>query len=147
MNPGDDITLIGHSLGGTVAVNTARDLVKSGYGVSHVITAGAPISRVVNELPESVHVLAIENSADLVPHLDGTPNPDRSNVLTATVEHPHGYSVDDNHSLDKSYVPGAADIDAKASSDPSIRNYLDGLSGQLNADTAATHTYQVTRGS
>jgi hypothetical protein len=139
----DDVTLVGHSLGGTVAVNAARDLVHSGYDVSHVITAGAPISQVLGTLPRSVQVLALENADDVVPHLDGAPNPDPSNVITATVHHPQD-SVGDNHSLDKVYVPGAADVDAQ--DDPSLRRYLDGLSGQLSATSATTNTYVVTRG-
>ncbi len=139
----DDVTLVGHSLGGTVAVNTARDLVESGYDVSHVITAGAPIGQLVGALPHSVQVLAIENADDVVPHLDGAPNPDRSNITTVTVHRGHE-SVGANHGLDESYVPGAADVDA--SDDRSIRSYLNGLSGQLGATSATTNTYVVTRG-
>jgi hypothetical protein len=139
----DDVTLIGHSLGGVVAVNTARDLVASGQNVTHVITAGAPISDVVKALPSSVQVLALENSGDLVPHVDGSANPDLGNVTTVTLDHDHR-SADQNHSLDKSYLPGAADVDA--SNDPSVRAYLNGLQGQLTATTGTTYTYVVSRG-
>ena len=139
----DDVTLIGHSLGGVIAVNTARDLVAAGQNVTHVITAGAPISGVVKALPSSVQVLALENSGDLVPHVDGSANPDLGNVTTVTLDHDHR-SVVDNHALDKSYVPGAADVDA--SDDPSVRAYLAGLQGQLTATTGTTYTYVVSRG-
>jgi pimeloyl-ACP methyl ester carboxylesterase len=140
---GDDVTIVGHSLGGTVAVNTARDLVAQGQRVSHVITAGAPASAVLADLPHSVQVLSIENHGDLVPHLDGSANPDLGNVTTVTVHHDHP-SVLGNHDLDTSYVPGAADIDA--SDDPSVRSYLAGLHGQLNASSSTTYTYVITRG-
>jgi pimeloyl-ACP methyl ester carboxylesterase len=138
----DDITLIGHSLGGVIAVNTARDLTARGRNVSHVITAGAPISSVARHLPSSVQVLAVENQGDIVPHLDGSPNPDRATLTTVTVHHDHR-NVTANHDLDKSYLPGAADIDA--SDDPSVRAYLDGLAAQLGAGSVTAHSYVVTR--
>ncbi len=143
VEPGDDVTLIGHSQGGVIAVNTARDLAAEGHNVTHVITAGAPISQVVTELPSSVQVMALENKADVVPHLDGSANPDLGNVTTVQVNHDQG-SVGDNHSLDKSYVPGAGDVDA--SDDPSVRAYLAGLREQLSADSSTTYSYVVTRG-
>jgi len=138
----DDITLVGHSLGGIVAVNAARDLAAEGQNVTHVITAGSPISRVVRNLPSSVQVMAIENRGDLVPHADGAANPDRGNVTTVTVDHDH-HSIGANHDLERSYLPGAADIDA--SDDPSISAYRRSLSGQLNAQSATTYSYVVKR--
>jgi len=142
VQPGDDITLVGHSLGGVIAVNTARDLTAEGRNVSHVITAGAPISSVAEKLPRSVQVLAVENRGDIVPHLDGALNPDVGSITTVTIEHDQ-HDVLANHDLDGSYLPGAADIDA--SDDPSVRSYLDGLSDQLNASTSTTYTYVITR--
>jgi hypothetical protein len=143
VHPGDDVTLVGHSLGGVVAVNAARDLVAAGQNVTHVITAGSPISTVVKSLPSSVQVMALENSGDVVPHLDGSANPDLGNVTTVTVNHDQ-HSILSNHDLDSSYVPGAEDVDA--SSDPSVRTYLDGLQAQLTASSSTTYTYVVTRG-
>jgi hypothetical protein len=143
VQPGDDVTLIGHSQGGVIAVNTARDLAAEGHNVTHVITAGAPISQVVNELPPSVQVMALENKADAVPHLDGRPNPDLGNVTTVQINHDHG-SIGANHDLDESYVPGAADVDA--SNDASVRAYLDSLQQQLDATSSITYSYEITRG-
>lgn len=143
VQPGDDVTLIGHSLGGVIAVNAARDLVAAGQNVTHVITAGSPISSVVKSLPSSVPVMALENSGDVVPHVDGSANPDLGNVTTVTLNHDQ-HSILSNHDLDKSYVPGAEDVDA--SSDPSVRAYLDGLQAQLTASSSTTYTYVVTRG-
>jgi hypothetical protein len=126
-----------------VAVNTARDLVADGHNVTHVITAGAPASQVLADLPHSVQVLSIENAGDPVPHLDGSPNPDRANVTTVTIHHGQP-ALADNHDLQKSYLPGAADVDA--STDRSVRAYLDGLQPQFNAASSTTYTYVISRG-
>jgi len=48
----DDVMLVGHSEGGMVAVDTARDAAAAGhFHISHVVTAGAPVSRTVGSLP------------------------------------------------------------------------------------------------
>jgi pimeloyl-ACP methyl ester carboxylesterase len=143
VRPGDDVLLVGHSEGGMVAVDAARHLTASGeFHVSHVVTAGAPIGLVAGGVPSDVEVLAVENEGDVVPHLDGAPNPDRVNVTTVTVHHDHG-AVLANHDVNVSYVPGAADIDA--STDPSLRAYLAGLAGFLTAGTVRTCRYLITR--
>jgi Lipase (class 3) len=140
---GDDVTLVGHSQGGVIAVSAARDLTHSGeFTVSHVVTAGAPISGVVAALPRSVQVLAIENRGDVVPHLDGGVNPDRGNVTTVTVHHNRD-DVLANHDLNQSYLPGAADV--QASDDASVRAFLNGMRPVFGATTVATHAYVVTR--
>jgi hypothetical protein len=139
----DDVTMVGHSEGGMVAVSAAIHTARSGeFRISHVVTAGAPIGATVSKVPRSVDVLAIENDGDVVPHLDATQNEDRVNVTTVTVSRDHG-TVGGNHALDESYVPGAADIDA--SSNGSTRTYLEGLRPFLTADTSTTRIYQVTR--
>lgn len=143
VQPSDDVLLIGHSEGGMVAVDAAQHLSASGeFDISHVVTAGSPIGLIAGSVPDSVDVLAIENDGDVVPHLDDAANPDRVNVTTVTVAHNQG-SVLTDHSLPASYVPGAADIDA--SDDPSVRAYLAGLSGFLNADSVQTLRYVITR--
>jgi pimeloyl-ACP methyl ester carboxylesterase len=139
----DDVLLVGHSLGGIVAVNAANRFADgSRFHISHVITAGSPIGGSVGRIPRSTDVLAIENDGDLVPHLDGLPNPDRRNVTTVTVAHNHG-DAGANHALTDSYLPAAADIDA--SGDQSIVAYRDGLRPFLNGQPIRTLRFQIDR--
>ena len=143
VRPDDEVLLVGHSQGAMIAVNAARDAAASGeFAITHVITAGGPIGGLATAVPSRVQVLALENDGDVVPELDGTENPDRTNVTTATVHHQHG-AVEADHSLDESYVPGARDVDA--SSDPSLRAYVDSLSGFLGADDSQTLRFAITR--
>ncbi len=143
VRPNDDVVLVGHSEGGMVAVNAATRLAHTGeFRVSRVISAGAPISALVDRVPASVQVLALENAGDVVPHLDGRPNPDRPNVTTVTVHHDYG-DVRRNHDLGDSYLPGAADV--AASSDPSVRAYLQGLAPFLDATAIQTRRFVITR--
>jgi hypothetical protein len=143
VRPGDDVMLVGHSEGGMVAVQAAAASVASKrFTVTHVVTAGAPIGLTAGELPPGVQVLALENHNDVVPHLDGRTNPDRPNITTVTVHRGDGSIIAD-HSIAKSYVPGAADVDA--SSDPSVRSYLSGASGFFRGTAVQTHTFTITR--
>jgi thioesterase domain-containing protein len=139
----DEVMLVGHSEGGLVAVTAARDAVRTGeFAVTHVVTAGAPIGRTAAQVPASVQVLALENKRDLVPHLDGTANPDRRNVTTASSAHGDG-TVAGDHSVEGAYVPLAADV--QASRDRSIRDFLRSADGYFRATKLETHTYQVQR--
>ena len=143
VRPDDDVLLVGHSEGGMVAVNLAIHAHLSGeFRVGHVVTVGAPIGAVAAHVPRDVHVLAVENRSDLVPHLDDRENPDRVNITTVQVNRARA-SVGDSHDLDESYVPGAADVDA--STDPSVRAYLAELRPILSAESVSTQTYVVTR--
>jgi pimeloyl-ACP methyl ester carboxylesterase len=145
VRPGDDVMLVGHSEGGMVAVQAALTCAKSGqFRVTHVVTAGAPVGLTVAKLPSTVQVLAVENHNDIVAHLDGRTNPDKVNITTATVTRGNGAIIDD-HGLDESYVPGAADLDA--GHDPSVTSFLSGAHGFFAATTVETHTYVITRGS
>ena len=140
---GDEVMLVGHSEGGMVAVNAARDAVASGeFNVTHVITAGAPIGLTVGAVPSPVQVLAMENRKDVVPHLDGRANPDEPNVTTAVTEHGDGTIVGD-HGIESAYLAVAADV--QASDNPSIRDFLASAAGFFRARTVDTHTYQIRR--
>lgn len=80
---GDDaVMVVGHSQGGIAAANYAVQAGDRGHNVTHVVTGGSPIATI--PVPEHVSVLAIEHHNDLVPRLDGAPNPDRTNVTTVT---------------------------------------------------------------
>lgn len=143
VRPTDEVMLVGHSEGGAVAVTTARDAVRSGrFRVTHVVTAGSPIGRTAGQLPASVRLLALENARDVVPHLDGTANPDKPNVTTASSAHGDGTVLDD-HSLDDGYVPVAEDVQASAAG--SVREFLGSADGYLGATSVTTHTFQIVR--
>jgi hypothetical protein len=139
----DAVMLVGHSEGGMVAVTVARDAMRSGeFTITHVVTAGAPIARTVAELPGSVEVLALENGRDVVPHLDGARNPDRTNVTTVVGDRGDGTLVGD-HALRETYVPLAADADVTA--DRSVRDFVRSADGFLCGTHVETRTYVVTR--
>lgn len=139
----DEVMLVGHSQGGLIAVNTARDAVTSGeFNVTHVITAGAPVGLVVGQVPKSVRVLALENSKDVVPHTDGRANPPRPNVTTVSSSHGDG-TITGDHSIHDSYEPVAADTETSRSH--SVRDFLTSADGYFRATAVTTHTYQVVR--
>ena len=140
---GDDVLLVGHSEGGMIAANIARDACRTGaFHVTHVITAGAPLGAIAGQVPAQVRVLALENRGDVVPATDGARNPDRVNVTTVTVDHEHD-DVIANHDLRASYLAGAADVDR--SDNASIRDVLRSAGNFLDADSATTHVYDISR--
>jgi hypothetical protein len=141
VTPADPVLLVGHSQGGMVAMNLAKELAGRGiFDISNVITVGSPVAHIT--VPRSVRVLAIENENDFVPHLDGASNPDQTNLTTVTIHRDHARILD-NHDLTKSYLPGAGDIDA--SGNPSVRSYLAGLSGFLGGNRVQTRVFSVQR--
>jgi hypothetical protein len=66
----DNVILVGHSQGGLVAAQLAAS---GEYLVSDVVTVGAPLHQV--ELPESVHLVAVEHTEDIIPSLSGVATP------------------------------------------------------------------------
>jgi hypothetical protein len=143
VRPSDDVMLVGHSEGGMIAVQAATDAQRSGtFRITHVVTAGAPIGRIAGHVPRSVAVLALENAHDVVPHLDGRPNPPAPNVTTVTVDHDSSRILG-NHEVEDAYILGARDADA--SRDPSVRDFLAGATGFLHATSASTQRFVITR--
>lgn len=139
----DEVMLVGHSLGGMVAVAAARDAVRSGaFTITHVVTAGSPVAGFAGEVPRGVAVLALENRHDLIPHLDGHPNPDRTNVVTVRFDGAKD-SIGDAHGIDTSYRYGAAEADT--SDDLAIRRYLQSAAGYFAASGVQTDTFLITR--
>jgi hypothetical protein len=139
----DRVMLVGHSEGGMVAVTAARDATASGeFDVTHVVTLGSPIGLTVGALPSRVQVLALENTRDVVPHLDGAANPDRPNVTTASAKSGDG-TIGGDHAIDESYLPLAEQV--QTSGHKSIRDFLAGAKGYFTATTVETHTYQIQR--
>ncbi|HEV7205717.1 MAG TPA: hypothetical protein VGN18_13995 [Jatrophihabitans sp.] len=139
----DQVMLVGHSEGGMVAVTTARDAVTSGeFDVTHVVTAGSPVGLTVGQVPRQVQVLALENTRDVVPHLDGRANPDQRNVTTASGARGDG-TVGGDHSVHDAYLPLAGDV--QTSHDRSVHDFLTGADGFFRAERVVTQTYQVIR--
>jgi hypothetical protein len=143
VRPDDPVMLVGHSEGGMVAVEAARDATASGaFTITHVVTAGAPIGLTVGALPRSVQVLALENKRDVVPHLDGTANPDEPNVTTVSGTRGDGTIIGD-HAVDTTYLPLAEDT--QASSNPSIRAFLSSARDYFRGVAVRTHAFQIVR--
>lgn len=139
---GAPVMLVGHSQGGMTAAALAADpAFRSRFNVTQVVTAGAPIARF--EVPAGVQVLALENRNDLVPALEGADNPDRANVTTLTFSDNKG-AMGENHSLNDTYAPAAADLPA---GDPSYAAWRESAQGFLDPanQTSTTDTYAITR--
>jgi alpha-beta hydrolase superfamily lysophospholipase len=67
---GEPVMLAGHSQGGLTAAALAADpAVRAEFEVTHVVTAGSPIDGI--DLPDTVEVLSLEHTGDVVPALDG----------------------------------------------------------------------------
>jgi hypothetical protein len=145
---GAPVMLVGHSQGGIVAARAATDFVNSGtYNVTNVITAGSPIGRV--PIPNSVHVLSLENNNDIVPHLDAAENPDRPNWTTAKFTDQSG-TIGGNHDIGgenpqkpQNYTLAARGLDT--STDPSIREFRGSMGAFVGGTSVVTQTYTVSR--
>lgn len=95
--PGAPVLLVGHSQGGMAAYAAASspDL-RARYRVAGVLTAGSPLAAM--PVPGGVPVLALEDAADVVPRLDGLPEPDLPTVTTAVFHRQTG-TIAGNHDL------------------------------------------------
>jgi hypothetical protein len=118
------VMLVGHSQGGMQAAALAADP-GFDFHVTHVVTAGSPVATA--GVPDEVTVLSLENTGDVVPLLDGEPNPDRAHHTTVQADvHTGSLGAEDgqNHSL-SSYgrIADAAD----ASDHPSLTAVLSGM--------------------
>jgi pimeloyl-ACP methyl ester carboxylesterase len=81
--PGDPVLLAGHSEGGLVAAAVAADpLAGAEFRITHVVMFGSPASGV--RPTRDVQVLAIEHTDDVVPRLDGAPDPESRRWITVT---------------------------------------------------------------
>ena len=143
------VMLVGHSQGGMQAAALAADP-DFGYDVTHVVTAGAPVA--TSGVPDDVTVLSLENTGDLVPLLDGEPNPATAHHTTVQADvHSGSFGAHDgqNHAVD-TYESIAKSVDA--SSDPSLEAVVDSMREQgFLADAgepvrSQTHTYQTQLG-
>jgi hypothetical protein len=139
---GEPLLVVGHSLGGMEAAALAAH--HHGFQVTDVVTAGSPTAQVAG-FPPGTHVLSLEQQGDIVPQLDGAPNPDSVEQTTVTFDaHPHG-GVLAHHSYDV-YEQGAGLVDA--STDPSVVEAVQSLHdhGYLGGDgTVTSQVFQITR--
>lgn len=121
VGPDEPVLVAGHSQGGLQAAALAANP-EHGFRVTHVVTVGAPVA--TTDLPDDVAVLSLENSADVVPLLEGAPNGDDAHHVTVSVEVATGDLVA-NHDL-AVYGRIAAAVDR--SDDPSVRAAVRSLS-------------------
>jgi hypothetical protein len=144
VRPGEPVALVGHSQGGIMAAWLAAH--QDTYDVTAVVTAGSPVAG-LGPFPDGVRLLSLENAEDIVPLLDGAPNPDTPHHVTAVFDDPAGGPdpVVDAHELGR-YVKGAAALDA--STDPSVADALARLRDDgflASDDPARTQILQVSR--
>jgi pimeloyl-ACP methyl ester carboxylesterase len=114
VRPDEPVLLVGHSLGGMAA---AAILAGNGdYHVTDVVTAGSPTAQVPG-FPAGTHILSLEQRGDIVPELDGAPNPDSVEQTTVVFDAEPEPGVLAHHGYD-AYEAGAALVDG--SDDPSV---------------------------
>ncbi|ANH37941.1 hypothetical protein I601_1506 [Nocardioides dokdonensis FR1436] len=143
---GEPVLLAGHSQGGMQAAQLLGQ--DHGYDVTHVVTAGAPTAQLA-PFPPGSHVLSLEQHGDVVPLLDGAPNPDSREQVTLTFDAGRltGGDVLGHHGF-AAYAAGAAAADA--STDPSVVEQVRSLheAGFLGPEPpgGVAHTiYRITR--
>lgn len=145
VGPHDPVLLVGHSLGGMEAAAILGH--GSEFNITNVVTAGSPTAQ-VDGFPAGSHVLSLEQHGDVVPLVDGAPNPDSVEQTTVTFDdHPTG--ILDAHGYPH-YIAGAAAADASAA--PSVLEQLASLQTQgflaaAHGTSAAveTHVFQIVR--
>ncbi len=146
IGPDEPVLLAGHSQGGLQAAQLLDE--QHGYRVTHVVTAGAPVAH-LGPFPDGSHVLSLEQQGDVVPLLDGAPNPDSPQQVTLTFEAGPltGPDVAGHHGF-AAYAAGAAAADA--SPHPGVQEQVRSLheAGFLGAQPpdGVRHTvYRITR--
>ena len=138
----EPVLIVGHSQGGMEAVAIAAG--ESGFTVTDVVTAGSPTAQ-VGQLPDGLNVLSIEQHGDLVPLLDGEPNPPSVEQTTVLVDADPGPGIETHHDHDV-YIAGGAAVDA--SSHPSVVSSVASLHehGFLGTGGQVTsQLFQITR--
>ena len=110
IKPESRVLFVGHSQGGLVGAN-----ISTRFAGSRLLTFGAPISQLGSEL--TAESMAVEHVADLIPRLDGKPNPMTSNLVTVRQE-VAGENWLHQHSME-TYRETAQSIDAAPESSQS----------------------------
>lgn len=146
---GQPVMLVGHSQGGMVAAALAGSpTVRRHFEIRAVLTAGSPIS--IDDIPDDVAVLALENTQDPVPRLDLAENPDRPNWATVHRDvsaelNPDlpGFEPVQAHHLARLYVETARL--AEHSHDPSVQHFL-GVARPFLDGVATYRDWRLVRG-
>jgi hypothetical protein len=138
----EPVLIVGHSQGGMEAVAIAAG--DSGFTITDVVTAGSPTAQ-VGHYPDGVNVLSIEQHGDLVPQLDGEPNPPSVEQTTVLVDADPGQGIVAHHDYDV-YVAGGAAVDS--STHPSVVSSVESLAeeGFVGSGGQVTEQlFQITR--
>jgi pimeloyl-ACP methyl ester carboxylesterase len=157
IKPGEPVMLMGHSQGGITAMSLASDPdVQQEFTVTHVMTAGSPVSRFTP--PAGVTVLSLEHEQDPVPRVDGRGNPASSDWVTVTRDSTGDLArpvkEGEDNPVDtafESHVPlsnyTATARYAQEAGDPSVDRVVDGMSVFLTDDPNAvtSQDYRMTR--
>lgn len=142
--PGAPLMLVGHSQGGIVAAQAAGSLADpvtgERYNVTHVVTAGSPVGGI--DVPDNVQVLSMENRGDIVPHLDARENPNSDNRVNVVFDNQSG-TAGGNHAIQGNYTDAGDQLDA--STDPSVRAWMDSAGNFLGGTSVDASKYQVVR--
>ncbi|HEY3438679.1 MAG TPA: hypothetical protein VGK35_13405 [Actinotalea sp.] len=87
IQPEEAVALVGHSLGGLVAMQVAQDpVLQERFTIRTVLTAGSPVGALTGTLPAHTKVLSIESTADQVTAGDGAANRDDPQRTTVVVD-------------------------------------------------------------
>lgn len=109
IQPGEPVSLFGHSQGGIVAAELSADpLLQSQYEISSVVTFGSPTAQV--EIPENTAALHLIDSQDPVAGLDGARDPATGNRVTVAALSPFSFNLVRTHHLEP-YVDVAGRLD------------------------------------
>lgn len=141
----DDVVLNGYSQGGINAVALAADKeFTATYKVRAVNAAGSPVGRFLDRVDASV--LALENQRDVVPALDGMPNPQRPNVVTARFSAEPATLDPAVEGLLKGgplgALQGSLDVKAKISNAHAVGNYIAAAEGLEDSHDPAVLRHQ-----
>lgn len=140
----EPVLAVGHSQGGMVADRLA-ELPRT--GPVDAVTLGSPAAYA--DLGAGRHGLHLENVDDVVPALDGGPNPEDVNRTTVRFATPGAQGVTGEHGLD-AYRQGAAAVDRLAG-DPrgSVPDEVARLrrAGFLGSQEDGVHGFHLERGS
>lgn len=146
VRPGEPVLVVGHSQGGMAAAALLAGA--HGYDVTDVVTAGSPTAQ-VEGFPEGSHVTSLEQYGDVVPLLDGEPNPDSVEQTTVLFDAGPEGGVAPHHSYPV-YIEGAAAADE--STDPSLVENIESLHQQgflggpgHDQVTVTSQVFQITR--
>lgn len=138
IRPGEPVLLAGHSQGGMVALAVAATLARCGTP-TEVLAAGSPVAGMIR--PSNADVLALENTADIVPELDGASNPTGDGWATLRFTDQLG-TVGGNHGF-SAYAVGARLADR--SSDPAVSRWRERARPFLTATAMRQWVFRIER--